>query len=81
MAESGQTRQLRTKKGGVAAQGEFFFSFACRKDTRHGKGLSKGVESAAPSDLPGSDVHQDEMEFEQQLTHLDKNRHSQVFQK
>lgn len=34
-----------------------------RKDTRHCKRLSKGMESTAPGDLPGSDVDQDEMEL------------------
>lgn len=31
------------------------------------------MESAAPGDLPGSDVNQDEIELQQQLTHLDRN--------
>lgn len=41
-----------------------------RKDTRHGKGLRKGMEGAAPGNLPGSDVNQDEMELQQEFTHL-----------
>jgi len=49
-----------------------------RKDTRHGERLGEGMESAAPGDLPGSDVNQDEMEFQQQLTHLDMNRNTQL---
>lgn len=44
------------------------------KDTGHRERLSEGVESAAPGDLPGSDVDQDEVELQQQLTHLDGNR-------
>lgn len=44
------------------------------KDTRHSKWLSKGMESAAPGDLPGSNVNQDEMKLQQQLTHLHRNK-------
>lgn len=40
------------------------------KDTGHSKRLGEGVEGASPGDLPGSDVNQDEMEFQQELTHL-----------
>lgn len=40
------------------------------KDTRHRKRLSEGVEGAAPGDLPGSDVNQDEVELQQELAHL-----------
>lgn len=40
------------------------------KDTRHRKRLSEGMEGAAPGDLPGSDVNQDEVELQQQLAHL-----------
>lgn len=46
---------------------------AVRKDTRHGKRLSKGMKGAAPGDLPGSDVNQDEVELQQQLAHLRQN--------
>lgn len=40
------------------------------KDTGHSKRLGEGVEGASPGDLPGSDVNQDEMELQQELTHL-----------
>lgn len=44
-----------------------------RKDTRHGERLSEGMEGAAPGDLPGRDVNQDEMELQEQLTHLQQH--------
>lgn len=40
------------------------------KDTRHGEGLGEGVEGAAPGDLPGSHVNQDEVQLQQELAHL-----------
>lgn len=43
------------------------------KDTRHGEGLGEGVEGTSPGDLPGSDVDQDEMELQQELTHLQQH--------
>lgn len=45
------------------------------KDTRHSERLSEGMESAAPGDLPWSDVNQDEAELQQQLAHL-KPKHA-----
>lgn len=46
---------------------------AAAKDTRNGKRLSEGMEGAAPGDLPGGDVNQDEVELQQQLAHLRHN--------
>lgn len=40
------------------------------KDTRHRERLSKGVEGRAPRDLPGSDVCQDELQFQQEVVSL-----------
>lgn len=56
------------------------------KDTGHSKRLGKGVEGASPGNLPGSDVNQDEMELQQELTHLKQHavrdtlasRHTQI---
>lgn len=36
------------------------------------------MESAAPGDLPGCDVNQDEMELQQQLPHLKQRTGSQT---
>lgn len=44
------------------------------KDTGHSKRLGEGVEGASPGDLPGSDVNQDEMELQQELTHLKQHK-------